>query len=833
MTNGCTSASLLGLGNASRTEEQTRHIWEEHDHFTRKNLSNHHIYISFENGLQNLLHVPEDWNIPGKEHQRIINAILQDDSYKISRDAYFQICDDEPGSVVSSLCRARAIFYNNTISLINQYCDSQHRKGGGRVLHFQEDHLNNVIQCTLSDFDSKTSRRFGPSKNWDSLVWPMFIHIEESGDSDLALDRGRDSPRAKKTGEEDPLSEYRTPPYQIFLGKSKRESAESTVDKIPNMSQTSTAPARSNGSPTSACIEHQKVAWARLYCVRYLWEILEISVLRSHAFLTLVDRDHLQLMYADRSAVVTTSIINLRTPEGEAMFLAMLIAFHRLTPKQWGLLPLVKNSFTVLSSGDTAYHREDGTITTKRECLRGVELQLQGEIKRHPVRLMLDDILYHQPGIIGRGTCVIAASCNDVKDWKGQELVVKVSWPSETRKSEIFLLNLARRKGEELVKERKVKQAELFKEVENLRESGKFEEATAKSHDAQSLVEEFDKHWALNHLPNILYSEDFQLGSENEPMPQTKLALFFSKAEYVNGEFKYETRVLRVSVQERLYKMTTLPSLVGYAQVFYDIFLCHRWLYDYPYILHRDISSGNIMYRTIDGKIYGVLNDLDLSSLRKSVEEGEQTSLQRTGTPPYMAVELLREGARHLYRHDLESLMYIILLLCCRSKFTPDNALEPLPSPKLNSWFDTKVTWFDLAGRKLIFWETIDTLETCIDPSFKEFLPCLDELADSFSGGFREKSAWKSAVRRYNTKARSGVGRGVADTDQGPPKFDDETLGGMVAFEAIVASMSSFRGKKLEDRSKDRLGSFEDHDAIEAFARLFTSQPHPSYLTFP
>ncbi|KAF9459059.1 hypothetical protein BDZ94DRAFT_1149964, partial [Collybia nuda] len=96
----------------------------------------------------------------------------------------------------------------------------------------------------------------------------------------------------------------------------------------------------------------------------------------------------------------------------------------------------------------------------------------------------------------------------------------------------------------------------------------------------------------------------------------------------------------------------------------------HRWLHDYPRILHRDISAGNIMYRIVEGKVHGVLNDLDLSSLREDVERGTPTSHQRTGTPPYMATELLQAAGgtksptRHLYRHDLESLTYVILMLC-------------------------------------------------------------------------------------------------------------------------------------------------------------------------
>lgn len=98
-------------------------------------------------------------------------------------------------------------------------------------------------------------------------------------------------------------------------------------------------------------------------------EMLELSILRSHAFVTLVDRDNLQLMYADRSAIVTTSIIDLRTSDGEAMFLAKLVVFHWLTTKQWGFLPLVENSFTSPKENwATVYYRHSNTAE-KLGCL--------------------------------------------------------------------------------------------------------------------------------------------------------------------------------------------------------------------------------------------------------------------------------------------------------------------------------------------------------------------------------------------------------------------------------------------------------------------------------
>jgi len=69
------------------------------------------------------------------------------------------------------------------------------------------------------------------------------------------------------------------------------------------------------------------------------------------------------------------------------------------------------------------------------------------------------------------------------------------------------------------------------------------------------------------------------------------------------------------------------------------------------------------MYRDDDeGKLIGVLNDYDLSSSANAL--GPQGN-ERTGTMSFMALDLLTERGRrgkveHLYRHDLESFMWVL-----------------------------------------------------------------------------------------------------------------------------------------------------------------------------
>jgi hypothetical protein len=75
-----------------------------------------------------------------------------------------------------------------------------------------------------------------------------------------------------------------------------------------------------------------------------------------------------------------------------------------------------------------------------------------------------------------------------------------------------------------------------------------------------------------------------------------------------------------------------------------------------------------MVYR-LGGQFIGVLNDYDLSSL--SLKRDGPTGLERTGTVPFMAVNLLTPKAitgeaEHLYAHDAESFIWVLTWVCLR-----------------------------------------------------------------------------------------------------------------------------------------------------------------------
>ncbi|KAJ7917811.1 hypothetical protein B0H13DRAFT_1608040, partial [Mycena leptocephala] len=222
--------------------------------------------------------------------------------------------------------------------------------------------------------------------------------------------------------------------------------------------------------------------------------------------------------------------------------------------------------------------------------------------------LAMGETIFQSHGIIGRGTCVSLAKMEE------EEVIVKWSWPAKTRTPEADFVKIATKLA--------IQSGDL---------------------------------WVLNHLPKILHAEQREF---DEDSPQRRLSEHF-------GE-DYELRALRLVVQERLRPITELTTADESSEAFHGIFKCYRWLYEKAGIMHRDISRNNLMYRQINGKVYGVLNDFDLSVLLN--KEPRSTSNQRTGTEPYMAMDLLVTGPPppHLYRFDLESLFYVIAYVVCQ-----------------------------------------------------------------------------------------------------------------------------------------------------------------------
>jgi len=106
-------------------------------------------------------------------------------------------------------------------------------------------------------------------------------------------------------------------------------------------------------------------------------------------------------------------------------------------------------------------------------------------------------------------------------------------------------------------------------------------------------------------------------------------------------------------------------------------------------IYHGDISPNNLMYDipAETGIPEGVLNDYDLASW----EGHPTTNNDRTGTIPFMALDLLRGGLERqvprLYRHDAESFVWVLAYLTAITIKYEGHSCKISRPPYFDPWF--------------------------------------------------------------------------------------------------------------------------------------------------
>jgi serine/threonine protein kinase len=196
--------------------------------------------------------------------------------------------------------------------------------------------------------------------------------------------------------------------------------------------------------------------------------------------------------------------------------------------------------------------------------------------------------------------------------------------------------------------------------------------------------------------------------------------------------------------------------------------LGYRWPFEVPKILHRDISLNNLMLRKEGDKVYGVLNDLDLAI---SADIKSTSSKQRTGTKPFMAIDLLPpDPLVHVYRHDLESMFYVLVWITSRFHDGEEIADAPLQE------------WADQGGATLVDKKHSFILSEPPPPTseFDLFGRWVVSLQKMMRNGFSAR-----------TEYRSELAIAVRSKTTYPPTFDDETLDGFVTFDMFEAILDA------------------------------------------
>ena len=105
-------------------------------------------------------------------------------------------------------------------------------------------------------------------------------------------------------------------------------------------------------------------------------------------------------------------------------------------------------------------------------------------------------------------------------------------------------------------------------------------------------------------------------------------------------------------------------------------------------IHHGDISLKNLMYGVSkDGNPLGIVNDFDLATWVGH----STTNSNRTGTIPFMAIDLLDGGLDRciprLYRHDLESFCWVLAYITVAEMKYESRTIKVSPPKGFTAWF--------------------------------------------------------------------------------------------------------------------------------------------------
>ncbi|KAK0479930.1 hypothetical protein EDD18DRAFT_841061 [Armillaria luteobubalina] len=590
-----------------QTQDGQNHKMDEPDAYLKDDLR-HRIFVEFDTFLVKVLHLPADWRVSLKSN---IATVQEDEKYRTYFRDYLDLCNNVGTGIDKErkLYRPHADLCNRVIDVLHRQSTS--KVGEEDLIQFfpidpyvvrgsmamVKPDMVGILHILLSTPEGIEAHNFiktigdksttaivvesdpngdksKESKNTRNHIpgWPQLLEVKEMKGTDDTIDEGSDAIRLKTKDGKDPLT-TRPKKNRTYLKDKVNVMDSSGLESAPG-SETSQAGSRSRnrgrgptnkqssskisrvsktisskakvGSGRQEVLDEEGFApgtenaeKARIQCARYALHILSNAGLRSHALVTLIDRDRIQLSYYDRSAIIVSQAIDLADKDDEIRFIAMLIGCHRLTPKQRGVLhDIIKDPYL------TDFNRFNAVSEDPALLFSGLEMTLKKDNRL--ITLILGTIVYRQRGLFGRDTCVIQATCTE---WEGKKLVVKISWPSASRKSEKTLLDIVIAKAKEMAKPG-------------------------------------ETHWVLNHLPNILHEQDFKF--DDDDSVQKLISGMVNGGQYVGGrDGAYEERLLRITVLEELSPITSLRNDGDYAQVFVDILQCHKWLYEHPLATSR------------------------------------------------------------------------------------------------------------------------------------------------------------------------------------------------------------------------------------------------------
>ncbi|KAG5980339.1 hypothetical protein E4U55_004128 [Claviceps digitariae] len=282
------------------------------------------------------------------------------------------------------------------------------------------------------------------------------------------------------------------------------------------------------------------------------------------------------------------------------------------------------------------------------------------------IRLRLVKAMVRRKAIVCRGT-----TCYETQDG----YIAKFSWVPAKQKPEVEQLKLAEAMGVEgvarVVAYHEITSIAKMREELNSWPAHRFRDKDTQSNDSPATtITSGKRKYSSNHTSDDASASKTRRsgGQKSKLAPVLNHQLSTGNKEpslHTSGEELWQNRIYSCiiisPVGRVISKFRNIQELLESER---DAIKAHRSLYITGKILHRDISSNNIIItnpETANG-FKGMLIDFDMAKVRDSEPSGAR---YRTGTVPFMAVEVLRK-TDHTYRHDLESFFYVLLWMCAR-----------------------------------------------------------------------------------------------------------------------------------------------------------------------
>ncbi|KAJ3512393.1 hypothetical protein NMY22_g15342 [Coprinellus aureogranulatus] len=326
----------------------------------------------------------------------------------------------------------------------------------------------------------------------------------------------------------------------------------------------------------------------------------------------LVDTNEITVLLLDRHMVARTTSFNFDVDV--AKFALMIYAMTHCNRLQAGFDPHLRASLSTIADSKTSeavtQEPEERPVPALVGSFFEFPLPKTGQSEAAPLRLKITGVIRQPDDLISRGTMVYKVKKvlpdGELSD---EDYALKLSWPLKQRTSEIDV-------------------------IEHLK-------AKLPS----------DLHV---HLPGLDFSTSFS--AEQLSLPWTKL----SGSLDLNTK-NFQERTLRAMLSNYYIKLWEAGDPATFRQAWLDCVECHYAAFKTGKVLHRDLSENNLMLVVVDEKIHGVVNDWDMAKF-EGLNDTTLAAHHRTGTPPFMAIDLLYDMPwGHLYRYDLESLFYILV----------------------------------------------------------------------------------------------------------------------------------------------------------------------------